>query len=115
MEKRPEDRLYRVKDVERLTGLSRRQLFEYKEAVPPFATEYAGSYKLYDEEGLRRLETVAMLKRLGFEKPEILLWLKDPALRFALASQVLDRAERQRQVYGERICGLKKLLGELGA
>ena len=57
MEKRPEDGLYRVKDVERLTGLSRRQLFEYKEAVPPFATEYAGSYKLYDEEGLHRLET----------------------------------------------------------
>ena len=72
-------KLYRVGEVCRRTGLSRKHLFMYKHVVPPVATEYEGAYKLYDEAGLKALERIAALRRMGLHKPQILMILEDPA------------------------------------
>ncbi|MBR2262864.1 MAG: MerR family transcriptional regulator [Firmicutes bacterium] len=70
-------KLYRVGEVCRRTGLSRKHLFQYKQIVPAVATEYEGAYKLYDEEGLRKLEKIALLRQIGLHKPQILAILDD--------------------------------------
>ena len=71
-------KLYRVGEICRRTGLSRKHLFMYKHVVPPVATEYEGAYKLYDEAGLKALEQIAQLRRMGLHKPQFLMILEDP-------------------------------------
>ena len=65
------DGLLGVAEVGRLTGLSRKALRHYEELglVTPAARTDAG-YRLYDSEGLRRIELVNRAKVLGLRLSE---------------------------------------------
>ncbi len=63
-------KLYSVKEVRELTGLSRKQLFEYEKSIPPVsrqdnAGETHRGYKLYDKDGLDKLILAALFAELG--------------------------------------------------
>ncbi len=103
-------KLYRVGEVCRRTGLSRKHLFQYKQIVPPVATEYEGAYKLYDEEGLRKLEKIALLRRIGLHKPEILLILNDPGQEKAFLLEQRHRLQKELQKTEARLALLEETL-----
>ena len=108
-----EKHLYRVKEVYALTGLSRKLLFEYKELVPPAATEYAGDYKLYDSRGLEKLKLIAALRSIGFEKPDILAWFEEPQdeiRQVRLLQQVKARLQTQKMKIEDQLQQLDKVL-----
>lgn len=71
--------LYTAVDIEKRTGLSRKDLAKYEDVVPPVARIGTGSYKVYDEAGVEKWKIVALLRRLGFEKPAIRRIFQDPA------------------------------------
>lgn len=89
-------KLYRVGEVCQRTGLSRKHLFLYKQVVLPVATEYEGAYKLYDEEGLQKLEEIAFLRTVGLHRPQILEILQDPARERDILRQQKERLQRER-------------------
>jgi DNA-binding transcriptional MerR regulator len=70
-------KLYRVKEVCEKTGLTRKQLFDYKEMVPP--TEYDRSgYKLYDAETVEKLKKVAFYRSIDIPVKTIDYLISDP-------------------------------------
>lgn len=56
---------YRIRDVRKYTGLSRKQIFDYSKSIKPIGVENDANYKLYDEEGLEKLSIAALLSNLG--------------------------------------------------
>ncbi len=106
------NRWYRVKEIYERTGLPRKLLFEYKELVPPVATEYAGHYKLYDEEGLMKLRLIAALRKIGFEKPDIIAWFHaaGPEEEVRLLKEVRSRVEKKKQDLDTCLADLDRLL-----
>ncbi len=58
--------LFTVKEVCEKTGLTRKQLFDYKEIVKPVKYDKSG-YKLYDLEGIKQLNLIAELR--GIDAP----------------------------------------------
>lgn len=62
--------IFRVKEVCMLTGLTRKQLFDYQEMVPPVAYEKAG-YKLYNAAAVEKLRMVAELRSIQVPLIEI--------------------------------------------
>ena len=103
-------KLYRVGEVCRRTGLSRKHLFQYKQIVPPAATEYEGAYKLYDEEGLRKLEKIALLRRIGLHKPQILAILDDPGRERVLLLEQKQCLHQEMQRIEARMALLEQAL-----
>jgi DNA-binding transcriptional MerR regulator len=70
-------KLYRVKEVCEKTGLTRKQLFDYKEIVRP--TEYDQSgYKLYDSESVEKLKKVAFYRSIDIPLKTIDYLINDP-------------------------------------
>ena len=66
-------RRYEVKDVCRMTGLTRKQLYDYEDVIKPVARKNNAGYKIYDENGLDMFRKVSFYKMLG-RKPE---YIKD--------------------------------------
>jgi len=71
---------YSVKEVCEITGLTRKDLYNYKGSIEPAGYEnkvlnkygeQIDGYKYYDEEGLRKLKDAALLKSLGL-KPKVI-------------------------------------------
>ena len=56
---------YRIRDVRKYTGLSRKQIFDYSKSIKPVGVENDANYKIYDEEGLEKLSIAALLSNLG--------------------------------------------------
>ena len=71
-------RLYKVKEVCALTGLSRKRLFDYRHIVNPAAYENPAGYKLYDEDAVQRLKEIALLRELDIPLKEIERLFADP-------------------------------------
>jgi DNA-binding transcriptional MerR regulator len=70
-------KLYRVKEVCEKTGLTRKQLFDYKEIVRP--TEYDQSgYKLYDSDAVEKLKKVAFYRGIDIPLKTIDYLINDP-------------------------------------
>ena len=103
-------KLYRVGEICRLTGLSRKHLFMYKHVVPPVATEYEGSYKLYDEAGFRKLEMIARLRQMGLHKPMILKVLEDPSQEKVLLEELKVHLKMEMQLLEERLTLVEEAL-----
>lgn len=93
-----------VKEVSALTGISVRTLHHY-DAIgllcPSRVTE--AGYRLYDEEALRRLQTILLLRELRFPLKQIREILENPGFdpREALAEQI-----RLLQLQREHLDGL---------
>lgn len=66
-------RRYEVKDICRMTGLTRKQLFDYEDVIKPVARKNKARYKIYDENSLDMFRQVSFYKMLG-RKPE---YIKD--------------------------------------
>lgn len=56
---------FRVREIRKYTGLSRKQLYDYVKSIPPIGTENDAGYKLYDHEGLEKLSMAALFAELG--------------------------------------------------
>lgn len=56
-------KLYKVKEVCEMTGLTRKQLYDYQNIVNPSSFEKSG-YKLYDETAVERLILVANYRKI---------------------------------------------------
>ena len=54
---------YKVKEVCEMTGLTRKQLYDYQNIVNPSSFEKSG-YKLYDEPAVERLILVANYRKI---------------------------------------------------
>ena len=64
--------LFTVKEVCEKTGLTRKQLFDYKEIVNPVKYDKSG-YKLYDLEGIKQLNLIAALRGIDVPLADIRL------------------------------------------
>ncbi|MDD6807532.1 MAG: hypothetical protein PUD72_03665 [Oscillospiraceae bacterium] len=71
---------YSVKEVCEITGLTRKDLYNYKCSIKPAGYEnkvlnrygeQIDGYKYYDEDGLEMLRDAALLKSLGLKPKEI--------------------------------------------
>ena len=80
-----------VQQVSKLTGVSVRTLHHYDQIglLKPSKTTEAG-YRLYDEEALRKLQTILFFRELEFPLKQIKSFLDDPAFdaRKALDDQI---------------------------
>lgn len=80
-----------VKEVSKLTGVSIRTLHHYDAIglLPPASVTEAG-YRLYDDEALRRLQTILLFRELRFPLGEIRKILDSPGFdrRDALREQI---------------------------
>ena len=56
---------YRIRDIRKYTGLSRKQIYDYSKSIKPIGFENDAKYKLYDREGLEKLSLAALLSELG--------------------------------------------------
>lgn len=63
--------LYRVRDITEYTGLSRKQLFDYEESIPPIEYENEAGYKIYDQDGFEKLCIASLLSELGMGPKKI--------------------------------------------
>ena len=56
---------YEVKDICQMTGLTRRQMYEYREVIKPIAYKNEAGYKIFDDKALNQFRQVAVYKELG--------------------------------------------------
>lgn len=82
-------KIYSVKEVCQITGLSRKQLFDYKDIVKPTAYDKSG-YKLYDKASLNQLKTVSELRQIGVSLVRIKMLLDG---EFSMAEIVRSQIE----------------------
>lgn len=57
---------YEVKDICQMTGLTRRQMYEYREVIKPIAYKNEAGYKIFGDKALNQFRQVAVYKELGF-------------------------------------------------
>ncbi|MDO4486372.1 MAG: hypothetical protein Q4C46_07260 [Bacillota bacterium] len=64
-------RIYEVKDICRMTGLTRREIFEYQKYIKPVAYKNAAKYKLFDDTALEQFRQVSIYLELDFSPSQI--------------------------------------------
>lgn len=68
-----------LRQMEQLTGVSRRMLQDYnKIGLLKYRGKTPGGYWLYDEADADRLAAIQLLRSYGFTRKEVLLLLGDP-------------------------------------
>lgn len=68
-----------LRQMERLTGVSRRMLQEYNRiGLLKYRGKTPGGYWLYNEEDIDRLAAIQLLRSYGFSRKDVLLLLGDP-------------------------------------
>lgn len=94
-----------VKEVSKLSGVSRRTLQYYDEIglLPPSAVKESG-YRQYDDESLRRLWNILFYKELGLSLDNIRLLLESPK------EMEKELMRQHKQVLLEKQAQLQKLL-----
>ena len=100
-----------VKEVSRLTGVSVRTLHHYDaiDLLKPTQVTEAG-YRLYDEESLRRLQTILLFRELQFPLKEIKEILDSPGFDpMDALEQQIHLLELQRQHLDELISHARKI------
>lgn len=82
------DGLKTVAEVEKITGLKRRQLYSYRGIIEPADTlksssympgngKFCEGYKMYDDKGIMKLQQIAIFIKLGMKKSEIIEKMKE--------------------------------------
>lgn len=90
--------LYTVKDVCQITGLTRKQLFDYQKMVPPVSHDKSG-YKLYDDDSIVRLVTIAELRSIDMPLIKIGKVIEGKCDReIAIKNQINALEERKKAV-----------------
>lgn len=95
------EELYTVREVSKVTGLSRATLLYYERAgvVSPKRDEQSG-YRLYDIDDLFRFKTVMMLLRIGYSLKECRdLLVSREVLAEKSLDQYIERLERRSAVH----------------
>src|ERR1700752_3185392 len=96
----PSRRMYQVKEVASLSGLTIRALHHYDSIglLMPSARSAAG-YRLYDDDDLLRLQQILIGRELGLSLEEIRRSLDDPSFdrRRALLAQRAELAARSQR------------------
>ena len=68
-----------LRQMEQLTGVSRRMLQEYNRiGLLKYRGKTPGGYWLYNEEDIDRLAAIQLLRNCGFTRKDVLLLLGDP-------------------------------------
>lgn len=117
-------KLYRVKEVRKYTGLSRKELFELEESIPPTSrVDNAGlksngeerkGYKLYDKKSLEKLCIASFFKELGLKPKEINEKFKSRRLnKKKLFDEIIKRAKQEKQ-RAEDIINVVEIFEETG-
>ena len=101
-----------VTDVSRRLGLSTRMLRYYEEQGLIESGRLEGyAYRVYDEEAVRRLRQVIVLRRLRIPLREVKLILDDPGAQWAIYVFQQKLSELDREM--EDIGALRDIIGEL--
>lgn len=90
-------RTFTVKEVRKYTGLTRKQLFSYKNSIEPVGYENNAKYKLYDQEGLEKLSMAALYSELGATPARINKLFQNEIDRKELMIQLIDEARQKIQ------------------
>ena len=103
------EKLYSVKDVRELTGLTGKELyyFDHENVVPPTSTsnysvEGNRGYKLYDDAAVARLQQIAMYYELGLKRNEIRDIMKAPDYEVNKALDELTHALEEKRLKLDR-------------
>lgn len=62
---------YSVKDIREITGLTGKQLYEYKESIPGIGPMNDAGYKQYSQDDLEKLVQAALMAKLGAKPKDI--------------------------------------------
>lgn len=104
--------LMTVTDVSRTLGLSTRMLRYYEEQGLIESRRREGyAYRVYDDEAVRRLRQVIVLRRLRIPLREVKLILDDPSAQWAILVFKQKLAELDREMGSIR--ALRDIIGEL--
>ena len=101
MMNRDEKKCYRVSDMCRLTGTTRKSLYLYdKEGIlKPVRREGSQQHKIYGEEQLNTLKEIERYRKAGFLLEEIRLLLEsDMHKQKEVVKAVLQRLDRQEEL-----------------
>jgi len=101
--------LHSVKEVCDITGLTRKQLFDYQKLVQPTSHDKSG-YKLYDNDALQKLAFIAELRSIETPLSEIRKVLAGESGKMSVIySQIKVLEERKKQV-NDMIAKAQKML-----
>ncbi len=102
----------RIKEVEQQTGLTAKAIRLYESKGLLTVERHAGNdYRDYSEEDVKRLKTIAVLRKLGVPISDIRQWTDGEVALSALLRRVEEGAEREARNANVR----KRLAGELEA
>lgn len=69
--------MYRSKNINKITGLTRTQINDYSDVIKPVRYETEGGYKVYDEDGLEKFKIVAICKKYKVKRKNIKEYIKN--------------------------------------
>lgn len=102
-------KLYKVKEVCNLTGLSRKQLFDYQDIVKPTSYDKSG-YKLYDSTALQDLVTIAELRGIDTSLKQIRKLIKGQSTKENIVKEQIKNLEKQRNTIEKMILKAKGMI-----
>ena len=93
-------RIFEVKDICRMTGLTRREIFEYQNYIKPVAYKNDAKYKLFDETALEQFRQVSIYLELDFSPAQIKELLMNGELdkEESLLKQIELLKEKQKKI-----------------
>ena len=106
--------IYTVSDICSLTGVTRKTLFYYDRIglLKPAARTGPQNSKLYDPEGLLKLQRILRYREAGLQISEVRGLLRDDTDHQAILLAALARLRQEREQKEEQIVFLKGLLEE---
>ena len=107
-----------VKEVCRLTGLTRKHLYYFHHENVVRAVGYANysveghdGYKLYDRQAVEKLQLIALYYHLGFQRGQIKdMMLSQEPDRCAMLNELLSREQHRLAQIQQNIAILKQLI-----
>ena len=106
--------IYTVSDICSLTGVTRKTLFYYDRIglLKPVARSGPQNSKLYDQEGLRKLQRILRYREAGLQISEVRGLLRDDTDHQTILLAALARLRQEREQKEEQIFLLMGLLEE---
>lgn len=107
--------LYKISEVCRMTGVTRKTLFYYDRTglLKPAERTGVQNHKLYDDKQLERLKRIIQFREAGLKVEEIRILLDDAQCDpRKIYEQALKRLECQQEEKAKEISNLLKLLND---
>ena len=106
--------IYTVSDICSLTGVTRKTLFYYDriDLLKPVARTGPQNSKLYDPDGLLRLQKILRYREAGLQISEVRRLLRDDTDHQTILLAALARLRQEREQKEEQIFLLMELLEE---